>query len=120
MREQTASKRLVAVLASAVAAVLIGAIPVQADPTGTTAFYFSATCTGLGDVILTNAGPSQTAALQVLGSTAVALLPVNRGIIAKALANGTSCTFTGFGPSPDDLTPFIPPRPPDPVVITGT
>ena len=119
MREQTASKRLVAVLASAVAAVLIGAIPVQADPTGPTAFYFSATCTGFGDVILTNAGPSQTAALQVLGSTAVALLPVNRGIIAKALANGTSCTFTGFGPSPDDLTPF-PPRPPDPVVITGT
>jgi hypothetical protein len=119
MRKRTVSLPLRVVLASVVAA-FVFALPAQADPTGPTAFYFSATCTGLGSVVLTNAGPSLTAALQVLGSTTVVLLPVNKGIVRRALAEGTTCTFTGFGPSPDDLTPFDPPRPPDPVVIVGS
>jgi hypothetical protein len=119
MRKRTASLPLRAVLASVVVA-FVFALPAQADPTGPTAFYFSATCTGLGSVVLTNAGPSLTAALQVLGSTTVVLLPVNEGIVRRALAEGTTCTFTGFGPSPDDLAPFDPPRPPDPVVIVGS
>jgi hypothetical protein len=118
MEKRTASLWLRAVLASVVAA-FVFAVPAQADPTGPTAFYFSATCTGLGSVILTNAGPSLTAALQVLGSTTVVLLPVNQGIVKRAFAAGTTCTFTGAGPSPDDLVAFDPPRPPDPVVIVG-
>ena len=51
-----------------------------ADPTGPTAFYFGANCTGIGEVVLTNAGPSRAAALQVLGTTTIVLVPVNRGI----------------------------------------
>jgi hypothetical protein len=101
------------------AAALACVAPVQADPTGPTAFYFSATCTGLGDVVLSNAGPSMTAALHVLGSNAIVLVPVNQGIVKRALDEGTTCTFTGFGPSPDDLEPVVPPRPPDPVVIVA-
>jgi hypothetical protein len=119
MRKWAASLRLGAVLAFVVAA-FVFAVPAQGDPTGPTAFYFSATCTGLGSVVLTNAGPSQTAALQVLGKRTIVLLPVNQGIVRRALAEGTTCTFTGFGPSPDDLAPFDPPRPPDPVVIVGS
>jgi hypothetical protein len=77
--------------------------PAQADPTGPTAFYFGANCTGIGEVVLTNAGPSRAAALQVLGTNTIVLVPVNRGIEERGIAAGTTCTFHAFGPDPDDL-----------------
>jgi hypothetical protein len=92
------------------------AAPSQADPTGPTAFYFSADCTGTGSVLLTNAGPSRTAALQVVGTNTIILVPVNRGIVELALAAGTTCTFTGFGSDPDALEEIENPHA-DPVVI---
>ena len=86
----------VAMLATMVAFALMLAGPGQADPTGPTAFYFGANCTGIGEVVLTNAGPSHAAGLQVL-------VPVNRGIDERGIAAGTTCTFHAFGPDPNDL-----------------
>jgi hypothetical protein len=93
----------VATLATMVVFASMLATPGQADPTGPTAFYFGANCTGIGEVVLTNAGPSHAAALQVLGTNTVVLVPVSRGIEERGLAAGTSCTFHAFGPDPSDL-----------------
>jgi hypothetical protein len=118
---------------AAVAFAVVGAVslmsfaaPVRADGGGATAFYFAATCTGLGDVILTNAGPSHTAALQVLGTTTVVLVPASvftnpqgvPGLAGEAAAQGTTCTLTAGGYSPDQLVPFDQPVT-RPVVIIG-
>jgi hypothetical protein len=79
------------------------AAPSQADPTGPTAFYFQADCTGLGTVLLANAGPARTAAFQVVGTNTIVLIPVNRAIEELALAAGTTCTVLAVGADPDNL-----------------
>lgn len=103
------------------ALVVVGAVtllsfaaPVRADVVGPQAFYFAATCTGLGDVVVTNAGVSRTIAFQVLGTTTVILVPDTTnpsgvpGLASQAAAAGTTCTFTAGGDSPDQLDPFPP------------
>ena len=74
-------------------------------------FFFSANCTGLGDVILENIGLSHNAALRVLGSNVVVVAPIGsvggaRGIENAPPASGTTCTFTGGGFSLTDIQPF--------------
>ena len=71
-------------------------------------FYFSATCTGLGDVILANQSLARTAALHVVGTNTVVV--VTFGSIGGARgtdqqSNG-SCTFTGGGFTPTTIEPF--------------
>ena len=93
---------------------------VSADPiAGPTAFEFSATCSGLGSVILTNAGPSH-GALLVVGTSIGVLVPEvatpSSALLQKALAAGTTCTFTGGGP-PGNIEPIDPVT--LPVVIVG-
>jgi hypothetical protein len=83
---------------------------VSADPiAGPTAFEYTATCSGLGSVILTNAGPSH-GALLVVGTSASVLVPEatpSPALLQKALAAGTTCTFTGGG-APGNIEPFDP------------
>ena len=90
----------------------------QADPSGPQAFYFGATCTGIGSVVLVNAGPSHAAGLQVLGRSTIVLVPVNRGLEERALAAGTTCTFISHGTDPSKLEPNEEPST-DPVVIVS-
>jgi hypothetical protein len=65
-------------------------------------FYFSASCTGLGDVLLVNQSLANTAALRIVGGHGVVLL-VKPGIEKRADAE---CTFTGGGFSPETIEPF--------------
>jgi hypothetical protein len=65
-------------------------------------FYFSGSCTGLGDVIVVNQSLAHTGAVRVLGSQTVIVLG-KPGI--EAHANG-ECTFTGGGFSPETIEPF--------------
>jgi hypothetical protein len=109
-------RRFIATIAAAGAASLMLASGVSADPVaGPTAFEFSATCSGMGSVILTNAGPA-FGALHVVGTNAIVLVPVQDGVggiitspglLTQALAAGTTCTFTGGGP-PGNIEPFDP------------
>jgi hypothetical protein len=70
-------------------------------------FYFSATCTGIGDVILVNQSLSRNAAYHVLDSNTTVvgnLFGLNaRGV--ENNANGT-CTFIGGGFSPETIEPL--------------
>ena len=91
----------------------------QADPSGPQAFYFSADCTGLGTVLLVNSGPAHTAAVQVVGTNTVVLVPVNRSIEERALAAGTTCTFNAAGPDPNDLEPVEDPETVPVVIVRG-
>jgi hypothetical protein len=89
---------------------------VSADPVAPpNAFEFSATCTGIGSVILTNTAPA-FGALEVVGTNAIVLVPfqdgvggiiTSPGLLERALAAGTTCTFTGGGP-PGHIEPFDP------------
>jgi len=104
-------RRLIATIVAAGAVSLMVSSGVSADPiAGPTAFEFSATCSGLGSVILTNAGPA-FGALHVVGTNAIVLVPeaiiTSPGLLTQALAAGTSCTFTGGGP-PGNIEPFDP------------
>jgi hypothetical protein len=104
-------RRFIATIAAAGAASLLLAGGVSADPiAGPTAFEFTATCSGLGSVILTNAGPSH-GALLVVGTNTSVLVPEaatpSPALLQKALAAGTTCTFTGGGP-PGHIEPFDP------------
>jgi hypothetical protein len=63
-------------------------------------FYFSATCTGVGDVILVNQSLARRPALLVVGSTTVIVPRFDGG-----RTNG-SCTFTGSGFSIDTIEPL--------------
>jgi hypothetical protein len=108
-------RRFAVALAVAGAASLMSfAAPVRADVVGPQAFYFAATCTGIGDVVVTNPGLSNTIAFQVLGTTTVILVPDTTnpsgvpGLASRAAASGTTCTFTAGGESPDQLDPFPP------------
>jgi hypothetical protein len=106
---------LVTVGAAAMALTATG----QADPNGPQAFYFGADCTGIGSVVLVNAGPSRTAGLQVLGETTIVLVPVNRAIESRALAAGTTCTFMSHGADPSDLEPNEEPETVPVVIVNG-
>ena len=102
-------KHFLATMAAAVAT-LVAASSVSADPlVGPKVFEFSATCSGIGSVILTNLGPARTEAFQVVGTNTIVLNAFNfaPGILQLAIAAGTSCTYTGGGP-PGDIQPFPP------------
>jgi hypothetical protein len=109
-------RRFIATIAAVGATSLMVVGGVSADPVvGPQAFEFSATCTGIGSVILTNAGPA-FGSLHVVGTNAIVLVPFQDGVggiitspalLAQALAAGTSCTFTGAGP-PGNIEPFDP------------
>jgi hypothetical protein len=71
-------------------------------------FYFSATCSDLGDVILVNQSLARTAALHVVGTNTVVIATFGsvggaRGTEHRANA---TCTFTGAGPTIDTIEPF--------------
>ena len=111
-------RRSAATLATVGAAAMALSASGQADPNGPQAFYFGANCTGIGSVVLVNAGPSHAAGLQVLGRNTIILVPVNRGIEERALAAGTTCTFLSHGFDPTDLEPNEEPET-APVVIVN-
>ena len=67
-------------------------------------FYFSATCTGLGDVVLVNQSLARTAALRVVGG-GVVVEPLNGAPGVERVANA-ECTITGGGFSPETIEPF--------------
>lgn len=77
-------------------------------------FYFSASCSGIGDVILVNQSLARTAALRVLGSHVVVQLG-RPGIDKRAT---DVCTLAGGGFSPESIEPFEEPFV-VPVVIVG-
>ncbi len=68
-------------------------------------FYFSATCTGIGDVILVNQSLARTAALRVVGGHGVVVEPLNGAPGIEKVANA-ECTVTGGGFSPETIEPF--------------
>ena len=76
-------------------------------------FYFSATCTGIGDVILVNQALANRPALRVVGTPTVVIPFFDR---PGKQTNGT-CTFTGGGFTIDTIVPFDPPFT-TPVLIT--
>jgi hypothetical protein len=99
------------------------AAPLHADVTGPQAFYFTATCSGIDDVLLVNATQGRNAMLQVVGTTTIVLVGSSPsgspGIQNRAAAAGTTCTFTGFGPSPDQIEPVNPPITEPVVIVNG-
>ena len=104
-------RRLIAAIVAAGAASLMVAGGVSADPiAGPAAFEFTATCSGLGSVLLTNAARSRGVLLVVGTSTSVLVPDVatpSSALLQKALAAGTTCTFTGLGP-PGHIEPTDP------------
>ena len=91
----------VAVVASGAGAGLARADAPPHELAGTP-FYFAATCTGLGDVIVWNQSLARTGAVRVVGGQGTIVLG-KPGI--EAHANG-ECTFTAGGFSPETLEPF--------------
>jgi len=83
----------------------------HADVGGAQAFQFEETCTGLGQVLVTNAGPSHSGVFQVVGTDTILQFPISdhppTAWIAKAAAAGTTCTVTAAGP-PGNLQPIDP------------
>jgi hypothetical protein len=77
-------------------------------------FYFSGSCTGIGDVVLVNQSLAHTHALRIVGGHGVVLLGT-RGIDQRANAE---CTITGGGFSPESIEPFDEPFT-FPAVIVG-
>lgn len=105
-----AARRFLVTAVTVAAFALCAAGTGQADPSGPQAFFFGVDCTGLGSVVLSNAGPSRAAGLQVVDSTTVVIVAKNRGLEMMANAAGTSCTFNSFGPTPGDLEPVDEPE----------
>ena len=97
-------KPLLAAIAVVVAGVGAGVARADAPPheLAGTPFYFSAGCTGLGDVIVVNQSLAHTGAVRVVGSQTAIVLG-KPGI--ETHANG-ECTFTGGGFSPETIEPF--------------
>jgi hypothetical protein len=120
-KRESEMRSLFATIAVAAAVSLAAAGAASADPVvGPKVFQFSATCSGIGSVILTNLGPAHANALQVVGANTVVLVPVNDapGILKRALAAGTTCTFTGAGP-PGDIQPLEEPFTTPAVIVNG-
>jgi hypothetical protein len=92
----------VAVLMSGVGAAVARADQPPLDLAGQP-FYFSATCTGIGDVILFNQSLARRAGLVVVEGEGAVVVP--SFINPNARANGT-CTFTGGGFSIDEIEPL--------------
>ncbi len=97
-------KPLLAVIAVVVAGVGAGVARADQPPLELAGqpFYFAATCTGLGDVVVVNQSFAHTGSVRVVGSQRVIVLG-KPGI--EAHANG-ECTFTSGGFSPETLEPF--------------
>ena len=97
-------KPLLAAIAVVVAGVGAGVARADAPPheLAGTPFYFAASCTGLGDVIVWNQSLARTGAVRVVGSTTTIVLG-KPGI--ETHANG-ECTFTGDGFSPETIESF--------------
>jgi hypothetical protein len=97
-------KPLLAAIAVVVAGVGAGVARADAPPheLAGTPFYFAASCTGLGDVIVVNQSLAHTGSVRVVGSQSVIVLAKPR---IEAHANG-ECTFTGGGFSPETIEPF--------------
>jgi hypothetical protein len=99
----TVARKLVGtsvVLTTVASSLLIGGSPASADVSGPNAFYFLATCTGLGDVTFVNPARAKgNDAAQVVGSTAVLVLPSNEapGLARLAEAAGTTCDIYAAG-----------------------
>jgi hypothetical protein len=68
-------------------------------------FYFSATCAGIGDLVLVNQSLARTAALRVVGGHGVVVEPLNGAPGIEKVANA-ECTITGGGFTPDTIEPF--------------
>jgi hypothetical protein len=97
-------KSLLAAIAVVVAGVGAGVARADAPPHELAGqpFYFAASCTGIGDVLLVNQSLANTAALRIVGGHGVVLL-AKPGIEKRADAE---CTFTGGGFSPETIEPF--------------
>ena len=110
-------KPLLAAIAVVVAGVGAGAARADQPPLELAGqpFYFTATCTGIGDVLLVNQSLANPAALRIVGGHGIVLL-AKPGIEKRADAE---CTITGGGFSPDSTEPFDEPVT-LPVVIVGT
>jgi hypothetical protein len=67
-------------------------------------FYFSATCTGIGDVILFNQSLARPSGLVIVGRPGVVVTPFSGRGIERA-ANG-ECTITGGGETIDTIEPL--------------
>ena len=96
---------LVGALAAVVAVIGAGAARAEKPPLELAGqpFYFSATCTGIGDVILFNQSLAPRPGLVVVGGHGAVILTFDN----PHPANGT-CTFTGGGFSIDSIEPFEP------------
>jgi hypothetical protein len=118
-------KRLLVTVAVATVVALAGGGTASADRGDHgKPFYFSANCTGLGNVILSNIGLSHNAALRVLDSNVVvvatdASIGGARGIETAPPASGSTCTFTGGGFSLTDIQPFDEPFTRSVLITTG-
>ena len=97
-------KLLLAAIAVVMAGVGAGVARADAPPHELAGqpFYFAASCTGLGDVIVVNQSLAHTGAVRVVGSQRVIVLG-KPGI--ELHANG-ECTFTGGGFTPQTIEPF--------------
>jgi|SRR5262245_10815413 hypothetical protein len=97
-------KPLLAAIAVVVAAVGAGVARADQPPLELAGqpFYFAASCTRIGDVLLVNQSLANTAALRIVGGHGVVLLG-KPGIEKRADAE---CTFTGGGFSPETIGPF--------------
>jgi hypothetical protein len=65
-------------------------------------FYFSATCTGIGDVILENQSLAHRPALRAVG-TPIVVIPF---FDSHGRQTNGECTFTGGGFTIDTIVPF--------------
>ena len=77
-------------------------------------FYFSATCTGIGDVILFNQSLARRPALVVVEGQGKVVIPSYDN--PNARTNGT-CTLTGGGFSINTIEPFDDPAPTDALIV---
>jgi hypothetical protein len=83
-------------------------------------FYFSATCTGIGDVILFNQSLARPAALTVVGSQTVVLAAFGDVEHARIFRDTTAtCTFTGGGFTVETIEPFDEPFELPAVIVNG-
>jgi hypothetical protein len=77
-------------------------------------FYFSATCTGIGDVILFNQSLARRPGLVVVEGEGAVVVPTF--LNPHGPTNGT-CTFTGGGFSIDTIEPFDEPLTEDVLIV---
>jgi hypothetical protein len=101
---------LIVVVAAVVAGLASGVARADQPPLDLAGqpFYFSASCTGIGDVFLVNQALAHTAALRVVGTNTVVIATFGSVGGARGTeqhSNGT-CTFTGGGFTIETIEPF--------------